>query len=150
MTSAVIPRTLWHGGVGGLWRGDVIRPDMAAHRYVEGCPHCEAQRAGTWAPGEDPGTPAGFVYATSDREYARFYASRAVLGSLYRVELADPEPSVEDKFPSWRGTSARIIEVKERGILLSQAERRRLFIRWGGTDAEFDAMAQQVMAEARR
>lgn len=140
------PLVLWHGGVGGLWRGGIIKPDMAEHRYVEGCPHCEAQRTGTWAPGEDPGTPSGFVYATSDREYARYYASRAVRGTLYRVELADAELSNEDKFPSWRGSSARVLEVRERNITLTWAQRRRLFLRWGGTDAEFDAMVTQVLA----
>ena len=39
-------RTLYHGGAKGLWRDDLILANMAEHRYVEGCPHCEAQRRG--------------------------------------------------------------------------------------------------------
>jgi hypothetical protein len=48
-------RLLFHGGVSGLKLGSTILPDMAGHRYVPGCKHCEAQREGTWLPGEDPG-----------------------------------------------------------------------------------------------
>jgi len=37
---------LFHGGAAGLRRGMTLLPDMAEHRYVEGCPCCNAQRAG--------------------------------------------------------------------------------------------------------
>jgi hypothetical protein len=136
---------LWHGGVGGLWRGQVLEPGHAAKRYVEGCACCEAQEAGHSHFGIDPATPEGWVYATNDREYARWYASRAVKGWLYRVELlGDVEPSTEDPFPTWRARSARIHAVPERNIVLSMAERRRIFLRWGGTEEEFEAMVASV------
>jgi len=135
---------LYHGGVGELWPGKTIRPNMAEHRYVPGCKHCEAQRAGLTT--IDPPTPEGWVYATADQAYARYYASRAVKGWLYQVELAsDAEPSTEDKpFPTWRATSAKVIKVLEKRITLTMDERRELARRWGGTDGEFNAMVFQA------
>lgn len=134
-------RLLYHGGVAGLWRGHVLLPDMAHHRFVEGCACCEAQRAGVNA-GDAP-TPTGWVYATADKPYARYYASRAVGGTLYRVRLeGDVELSTEDpsQFPTWRGRRAVIVEVLERRITLTMEERRRLFLRWGGTEEEFELL----------
>jgi len=139
------PGVLFHGGVPGLWVGDVIVPNMAEHRYVDGCAHCEAQRAG----GEteiDPPTPPDWVYATSDLLYARYYASRAVRGTLYRVRLeGDIEPSTEDPFPTWRARRAVVVRVPERNVTLTWPERRRLFVRWGGTSEEFDAMVRSTL-----
>lgn len=139
------PRWLYHGGVSGMRRGDIIRPGMAEHRYVKGCPHCEAQRAGKSAtevgPLVDPPTPPNWVYATSHRRYGRWYASRAVEGDLYRVRLrGDVEPSTEDPFPTWRGREAVVERILERKITLTMRQRRDLFRRWGGTDQEFDGM----------
>ena len=133
---------LLHGGVGGLWRGSSILPGMSAHRHVAGCKMCEAQRDGTAsARGWDPETPNGWVYATADREYARYYASRAVRGSLYRVRLeGDVEPSTEDPFPTWRGRSATVLAALEFNITLTMKQRQHLFVRWGGTRDEFETM----------
>lgn len=136
---------LYHGGVAGLAVGSVVLPNMAGHRHVEGCKQCEAQRDGTWVQGTDPGTPANWVYATSDRPYARYYASRAVLGSLYRVRLVgEVERSSEDLFPTWRAGSAIVVAVLEFNVVLSRFERLKLFKRWGGTEAEYREMVQQV------
>jgi hypothetical protein len=141
----VIDQVLYHGGVPGLWRGDEILPDMAEHRYVAGCAHCEAQRRGSDTM-IDPATPSGWVYATSDREYARYYASRAVGGTLYLVRMiGEVEPSAEDFFPTWRARRAVVIRVPERGVTLTMAERRRLFIRWGGNVKEFEEMVAGVV-----
>jgi hypothetical protein len=135
---------LYHGGVPGFWVGDVLTPNNAEHRYVEGCAHCEAQRTGSDL-AFDPPTPPDWIYATTDREYARYYASRAVGGTLYRVRLeGDIEPSVEDPFPAWRGRRAIVVGVPERNITLTMAERRRLFVRWGGTEDEFGDMIESL------
>lgn len=140
---------LFHGGAPGRRVGDVLLPNMAEHRYVDGCPHCEAQRNGSWTPGMDPGTPEGWLYATSDRPYARYYASRAVLGTLYRVRLeGDVERSFEDPFHSWRGRNAVVVGVLERSVALSMLERRKLFKRWGGSDEEFEEMILAALRAA--
>jgi len=102
---------LYHVGVAGLAVGSVVLPNMAGHRHVEGCKQCEAQRDGTWVQGTDPGTPANWVYATSDRPYARYYAS-----CCSRIQRRS----------------------------LSRFERLKLFKRWGGTEAEYREMVQQV------
>jgi hypothetical protein len=137
---------LFHGGISDLWKGSILKPNMAHLRYLDGCPQCEAQRNGTASLlGFDPETPANFIYATTDREYARYYASRAGRGWLYEVEIDDSsEPSKEDPFPTWRAPEARIIRVLEKRITLTMQERRNLFIRWGGTDSEFESMVAKL------
>lgn len=140
-------RKLYHGGVPGLRRGDLIRPGMAEHRYVPGCPHCEAQRRGEGL--LDPPTPPEWVYATHHLGYARYYASRAVRGSLYVVEAVGPtEPSTEDLIPTVRAHAFRVLRVMERNITLTMAQRRALFVELGGTDDEFEAMVRLVLLGA--
>lgn len=118
---------------------------MAHTRYLDNCPQCEAQRNHQLISGFDPPTPHGFVYATSDREYARYYASRAVKGWLYEVQLADDaEPSTEDPFPTWRASGARVLKVLEKRITLTMDDRKRLFVRWGGTEEEFNGMISEL------
>ena len=140
------PTALFHGGVPGLWVGDVILPNMAEHRYVPGCKYCEAQRTNSEV-AFDPPTPPDWVYATSDRPYARCYASRAVRGTLYRIRLeGDVERSTEDPFPTWRGRRAIVVASLERAVTLTMKERRRLFVRWGGTPEEFEEMVVGLVA----
>lgn len=134
-------RQLWHGGVPGLRRGSRIVPGMAHHKHIDGCPICAAHAAGVSPEGHEPATPDGWVYATSDKAYARFYASKVVGGDLYQVRLlGDVERSTEDMFPAWRGRRAVVVRVVERGIVLTPKERRHLFLRWGGTDEELAEM----------
>lgn len=144
---------LFHGGAPGLSVGDVIVPGMAEARYVDGCPDCEAHKAGHHGPlSGDPATPPEWVYASEDRQYARYYASRAVKGWLYGVRLdGEVERSAEDppEFKSWRGRRAVVTSVLERAVVLTMRERRRLFVRWGGTRREFDEMIGDLM-KARR
>lgn len=141
---------LYHGGARNLRRGDVITPNMAATRYVDGCAECEAQKHGAHVHGFDPPTPDNWVYATTDIPYARYYASRAVRGWLYEVTLADDaEPSTEDAFPTWRASSATVVRIAERAVTLTMRERERLFVRWGGTREEFRAMVSDVYARQR-
>ena len=144
---------LFHGGTADLWKGSIVKPNMAHSRYLDGCAECEAQRNKTSSIfGLDPRTPENFVYATSDREYARYYASRAFRGWLYEVELdaASIEPSNEDPFPTWRAAEARIVRVLEKRITLTMPERKTLFIRWGGTDSEFETMIAGVLQQSGR
>lgn len=71
---------LYHGGIPGLRPGDLIETHPPA--VVDGCPICEARAAGRdyEVPGlgiVDPATQhPDRVYVTTDREYARHYASR--------------------------------------------------------------------------
>ncbi len=141
---------LFHGGVAGRKVGDLLLPGMAEHRYVPGCKHCEDQRNGILT-NIDPPTPPDWVYACADKPYARWYASRAVHGSLYRVRLeGEVERSAEDPPWSWtyRGRAARVIAVLERNILLTHDERWRLFRRFGGTRSQFHAMLRAAAAAA--
>lgn len=134
------PAVLFHGGAAGLRPGDVIVPGMAEHRFVDGCEICAAHARGE-STTLDPLTPHDWVYATTDRPYARYYASRAVKGTLYRVRLeGDIEQSTEDEFPTWRARRGVVVSVLERRVQLTMRERRRLFIRWGGTPREFNEM----------
>lgn len=141
------PGLLLHGGVPGIWVGGIVKPNMAEHRYVPGCQHCEAQAAGINL-GDAP-TPEGWVYASSDRAYARYYASRAVFGTLYRVRLeGDVERSEEDppQFPTWRARRAVVVAVLEWKVLLTMKQRRDLFVRWGGSESEFESMLSAVLS----
>ncbi len=141
--------TLFHGGAASLWPGHIIKPNMSHTRYFDGCSQCEAQRLNLNIEGFDPITPHGFVYATLDREYARYYASRAGKGWLYEVRLADDaEPSTEDPFPTWRASAATVVRVNEKRITLTMDERQQLFIRWGGTEAEFKSMVSKLEIDA--
>jgi hypothetical protein len=140
---------LYHGGVADLWKGSILLPDMASRRYHDGCAQCEAQRIGMNVEGFDPATPHGFVYATTDIDYARYYASRAGSGWLYEVLLDPPvEESTEDPFPTWRAPQARILRVIEKRITLTMQQRRDLFLRWGGTVGEFNRMVNQLTGQA--
>jgi hypothetical protein len=134
----------FHGGVAGLGVGEIITPGHADERHVDGCAICAAHAAGT-STAIDPLTPPDRVYVTTDRDYARYYASRAVLGWLYVVEpLGELTTSHEDQFPSWWCSSARVISIYERAVRLSHAQRRRLFVRWGGNEVEYAAMVRSI------
>ena len=142
--------SLFHGGVGGLKPGDVILPDQAGRRLRDDCPVCRAHAAGEDHP-LDHITPGGWVYATEDRPYARYYASRAGRGSLYRVTMTDPERSTEDvHFPTWRAPQATVTSVLDVLIELTHKERRRLWVRWGGTTREYDEMVGAILTSAGR
>jgi hypothetical protein len=75
------------------------------------------------------------VYATSDRLYAKYYASLWGRGDLYRVEPAGPvERSPEDTVPTWMAPAWRVLAVVDRAVLLTWPERRRLYREWGAHD----------------
>jgi len=124
----------WHGGAAGLKPGNLIKPGHT--RTVDGCAICEARANGQTATIDghavDPATGRpDRVYITTDREYARFYASMALYGDLYRVEpVGDVEPSTEDPFDTWTAASARVLAVYDRAVRLTNGQRQRLMTRW--------------------
>lgn len=140
---------LYHGGAGGLAVGDVIEPRPNA-RHIDGCAVCAARARGESVTidglGVDP--PTGdehAVYITSDRFYAKFYASLAQ-GDLYRVEPIGPtERSEEDPMvEAYRCERAVIVGVVERAVTLTEGERRRYWRRMGGSIRDYLRMAAAI------
>ncbi|MEU6318179.1 hypothetical protein [Streptomyces sp. NPDC047009] len=129
----------FHGGVPGLKPGDLITPSPP--HVVDGCKVCEARAHGLTATTRDGKTidpPTGRpdrVYITSDREYARYYASRYWYGDLYTVEpVGEPEASTEDPFPTWCVPAARVVSIYTRAVQLTPHQRRSLLRRWTEAD----------------
>lgn len=139
---------LFHGGVPGLRRGDIIEPGHDRREHP-GCPYCEArsaEKAGGDAPVIDPlaGHPDR-VYATTHRGYARHYASLWGRGDLYYVEpVGDLQRSDEDTFETYHAPALRVVAVAERAVLLTWSQRRRLSRDWRAADLAFDARRQEV------
>ena len=105
--TAVDDLTYWHGGPPGLHPGDLIKPTTDDRHLVDGCPTCEARRAGKPLP-EDDNDPTR-VYITTDRDYAKMFAAGYPRGWLYRVTpVGDMHPS-NDPVPSW-GVETAIVE----------------------------------------
>ena len=123
----------WHGGIPGLRPGDLIVP--SAPNYLDNCPICQAKRAGINTPLDPLTVHPDSVYLTTDREYARFYASKFPRGDLYRVEpVGEPVASDEDRFPTWRAPSARVAAVLDRCVTLTHRQRATLLNRWEAAD----------------
>jgi hypothetical protein len=117
---------LWHGGVPDLQPGDLITPDPdRTSHLVDGCPTCEARKAG--APlAEDDNDPT-LVYVTTDREYARLFAAGWPHGALYRVEVDTPlDAPANDPAPSWGVPAARVLVVYDRRVTLSRSQLRAI------------------------
>jgi len=132
------PSLLWHGGAPDLRPGDTL--DGNHERKIhDGCPWCaarEAERAGGPRPLIDGLSRNTGVYMTTERLYAKCYASLYGRGDLYRVEPIDtPQRSTEDTFPTWWSPAARIVAVVDRAVLLTPSERRRLQRDWARADA---------------
>lgn len=121
--------TYYHGGVPGLRPGELLVPSEP--NFIDDCPICRAKKAGINT-GIDPLTVhPDRIYITSDREYARFYASKYWRGDLYKVEpVGELEPSAEDYFPTWTVASARVIHAYARCVTLTDTQRRALLRRW--------------------
>ena len=138
----------WHGGMPGLRVGDLIEP---GHERAtrDDCPICDARRVGTsLAAGnaiiDAPSAHRDRVYITTDRLYAKHYASLYGRGDLYRVEpIGDLLRSTEDSYETYAVTAARVVSVYDRAVLLTWSERRRLYREWGQADLDH-AAAQRV------
>jgi hypothetical protein len=125
----------YHGGAPGLRAGDLIEPghDRTAH---DGCPWCEARAKGEAHQGIDgPSQHTDRVYATSNRLYAKHYASLYGRGDLYCVEPVGEETvSTEDTIPTVHAPAFRVVAALDRAVLLTMSERRRLYREWGLAD----------------
>lgn len=135
------PPAFWHGGVPGLTPGDMIQPGFP-RRLHEGCPYCEARARGEAILDghggviDAPSARPDRVYITTDRLYAKHYASLYGRGWLYRVEpIGACDPSDEDSFDTWCAEAARVVSVYDRAVLLTPSERRRLWRAWAAADA---------------
>ncbi|WP_324787068.1 hypothetical protein [Streptomyces sp. H51] len=129
----------FHGGVPGLKPGDLLTSHPPY--VVAGCTVCRAGAQGqtaTMGDGQavDPSTGRpDRVYITTDREYARFYASRYWYGDLYTVEpVGELELSAEDPWPTWCVPAARVVSVYTRAVQLTPHQRRTLMRRWAAAD----------------
>lgn len=122
--------------------GDLIVP--GERHYEDGCPVCVAKAAGrnfmVDGIAVDPiNQHEDRVYVTSDREYARFYASKYPLGDLYRVEPVGGvselvDVGAEDPFPTWAVPAARVVAVYDRAVRLTHRQRVTVLERWRRVD----------------
>lgn len=129
---------LFHGGIAGLNPGDLIEPGHG-RKHHDGCPWCEARARGEAHLGIDPLAEAGRVYCTTNRLYAKHYASLWGRGDLYTVEAVDfMVSSQEDTIESFKAPALRVLSVLERAVLLCPSERRRLLREWTAADEAAD------------
>lgn len=123
----------FHGGKPGLRVGDLAIPGPP--NFLDDCPICQEVKAGRSTPFEQPTGSPDRLYITTDKAYARFYASKFPYGSLYVVKpVGELEPSTEDRFPTWKVAEAVVRSVYDRGVVLTPSQRRVLFRRWGQAD----------------
>lgn len=121
----------FHGGAPGLRAGDLIEPQPLSEggHLVDGCPTCEARKAGHQLPSDD--LDPSLVYVTTDREYARVYAAGYPMGALYVVQPAGELTPSPDPVPSWGCSSALVTGVYDACVRLSPAQVRRTARRFG-------------------
>jgi hypothetical protein len=132
----------FHGGVPGLEVGDLLVPGH--HHFVDGCPVCAALQEGRPTPFDQPNQTPERVSITTDREYARHYASKYPQGDLYVVEpIGDLHASAEDHFPTWTVERARVTSVYARLVTLTPRQRLTLFRRWRRADREAELQRPQ-------
>lgn len=124
----------YHGGVDGLNVGDLLIPGQQ-RKHHDGCPWCEARLKGEAHLGLDPLSQREAVYFTTDKLYAKHYASLYGAGDLYRVEpVGEAQRSTEDSYESYTAGQARVVQVIERAVRLSDKERRKLHRDWEAAD----------------
>lgn len=127
---------LFHGGVPFLMVGSLIEPGHERKSHP-GCKWCAARERGEAHLGMDgPAHEANRVYATTNRLYAKHYASLWGRGDLYRVEpVGDVQRSVEDSIETFHAPAFCVVAVLDRAVTLTMSERRRLFREWSDADA---------------
>ena len=124
----------YHGGVDGLKTGDLLIPGQG-RKHHPGCPWCEARAKGEAHLGMDPLAQREAVYFTTDKLYAKHYASLYGVGDLYRVEpVGVALPSEEDSYETYTAATVRVVGVVERAVRLTDKERRRLSRDWKAAD----------------
>ncbi len=131
---------LWHGGAPDLRPGQLIQPGHTRRQH-DGCAYCQARAAGHAVIAPDgslidpPTGQPDRVYLTTDRNYARFYASLYGRGDLYRAQPIGPaQASTEDHFETYIAPAALVLTVVERAVLLTPGQRRRLQREWAEAD----------------
>lgn len=123
----------FHGGRPGLGLGALLLPSPP--HFLDDCPICQAKKAGISTIFDPVTARPDRVYITTDKEYARFYASKYPRGDLYSVApVGDLEPTSEDHFPSWTVPAARILAVYNRRVELTPQQRGALLRRWEVAD----------------
>lgn len=124
----------FHGGKDGLAVGDVLEPGHA-RKFHDGCPWCVAREQGEAHLGMDGPSQHAGVYFTTDKLYAKHYASLYGAGDLYRIEpIGEIQRSDEDSYETFIAPSVRITAVVERAVRLTGKERRRLAREWEAAD----------------
>lgn len=144
---AVTREPLFHGGVPGLRKGELIVPGKERRSHA-GCPWCEARARGEAGPDgiDPPSEHTDRVYATPNRLYAKYYASLWGYGDLYRVSsVGEVEPSTEDTVETVTAPAWRVEAVLDRAVLLTPSERRRLQREWGAADAAVRARRRALV-----
>ena len=130
-----LTNTFFHGGVPGLKPGDILKPGHE-RKHHDGCPWCEAREQGEAYLGLDGPSQQPAVYATTNKLYAKFYASLYGRGDLYRVTpVGDAHRSDEDTIESYFAPQWRVESVLDRAVLLTNRERRRLNRQWEHADS---------------
>lgn len=126
---------LYHGGIPGKLVGDLIEPGHE-RRTHDGCPWCEARAAGgAYLNSDGPSLRIGQVYATTNRLYAKHYASLWGYGDLYRVEpRGELTRSNEDSVETFTAPGFEVVSIYQRAVLLTWSERRRLGREWTEAD----------------
>lgn len=123
---------LYHGGVPGLKPGDLIQPGHSRDDIHDDCPICRQRRElGEDAP-EGTRHPEN-VYCTTDRLYAKLYASMVGQGDVYQVEPVGPlTPSTDEGDPEgcYRCPALRVKRIVDVRVTLTMKERRRLARRY--------------------
>lgn len=125
---------LFHGGKPGLRPGDLITPGQP--HFLDGCKVCDVNRAGHSHPASPLPVNPDRVYLTSDRHYARHYASKWPHGDLYSVEpIGDLlDAGREDPFPTWSVPMARVRGICERYVRQTPSQWEKLDRRWAAAD----------------
>ena len=124
-------RFYYHGGVPGLWPGDVIEPQsMGEGRHlVDGCPVCEARKQGT--PSDyDENHRFDRIYVTTNKFIATVFAAGYPRGALYRVEPLGALEEDPEHPESWAVPAARVLKVADALVDVerwSKADKRRAF-----------------------
>ena len=119
---------LYHGGVPGLKPGDLIQPGHSRDNSHDDCPICRKRRELGAAAPEGTQHPET-VYATTDRLYAKSYASLYGRGDVYQVEPIGPlTPTTDEGDPagSYRCPLLKVKRVVDTRVTLTMKERRRL------------------------
>lgn len=124
----------FHGGKDGLKPGDLLVPGEQ-RKHHDGCPWCEARAKGEAHLGMDGPSQIEGIYFTTDKLYAKHYASLYGAGDLYRVEpVGQAQRSEEDSYETWAAPEVRVVAVVERAVRLTGKERRRLAREWEAAD----------------